>query len=350
LEVNWGKPMRNQKGLSAVQMIVGLGLMGGLLMATMNLVNTQQKLGKSSAHEFELIYLADDIRNLLSNPVNCRASFKGRNSKRATITALKKVVYPRAGEKKKEIITVYQTYDVSQQKYGQENIIISEITIERDFNANILSGTSILKVTFDKGPDSMDETDRFVTRRIKLFVTTSSNSSITSCYTSRGIGLSSSHLPSNQAWTTTPNSTDIYYAGGNVAIGAKDFSNTLVLGGALQLKGSSLPCTIESNGSFYYNKSKESLEVCFGRHKKWRPLTKGRTILQKRPTHFQIELPAGTDIGEISSQRKFKICYLSSPPKTDGHCEVIGSADSTWTIKAKNISPNPLNCKMTCHN
>ena len=68
--------LKNQSGFTLVEIMVAVGLLGGLAVAGMSLFKNQDKAQKNVEKNYEVTAITNEIRNVLSNPANCLASLQ----------------------------------------------------------------------------------------------------------------------------------------------------------------------------------------------------------------------------------------------------------------------------------
>ena len=199
--------MKWRNGFSMVEVLLVVGLMGGLAAAFMQLNKSMVTSSSTAESDFEVQQLLHEITLVLSRSENCYKTFgePKLDARNGTVDALK-----------------YNTPSGFVDKLSTSNLLpnllhykkIKILSYKLNGNApdvDIAANTTSLDVTFDKGPLTNVP---IVNKRIKLYVKTNANI-IESCF---AIGRGESTI-----WSRTladPN--NIYYRDGLVGIGTTD--------------------------------------------------------------------------------------------------------------------------------
>jgi type II secretory pathway pseudopilin PulG len=172
------KPFHSGFGL--LEVTIAAGLMGGLAMVFMNIMEQQTKTVQEMEMRQEIDLLLEDIRSILNDRGSCQASLKGLDPLEAELTTLIQRYPTKDGgteEKGK-----YSTTDKEKFAHGL-TIDRLELSGEDDPNVGIVQGTNYgdtnLVVTFNRGDKGFSS--RILTRKIKVSFELDSTDKISSC-------------------------------------------------------------------------------------------------------------------------------------------------------------------------
>lgn len=201
------KQMKNNAGISIVQVILAAGMMGGLAIGLMQL--TKQQMAGTSRVEagYEVAATLQKIRAILSDPVNCKESFLGEvvhsfNS-RATASADRIVKKDRSGN--------FNDNFIVGERYGQGNIKINSYGLTFTETPPV-TDEAFLIIQFDRG--RAVGKGSIINKKIPLEITADASNKIQTCAaTSSGVGGIWQRMP-------PPNENKIFYNEGYVAIGS----------------------------------------------------------------------------------------------------------------------------------
>jgi type II secretory pathway pseudopilin PulG len=174
---------KNQ-GFSLPSVLVSMGLLGVLAVGVMQLSQTMTKSSKSSEVKAELVFVQNQIVQVLLSGTHCNKNFKDKvvpinaNSTPISITQLKRDNGTTDG------IVAFDTTGT----YGNGQIKISSMQVEGPVNLVNNSGSITLKVTFERLAKSIVGGNRII-KEYPLYVETvvdGSDNKIVKCYSSEG--------------------------------------------------------------------------------------------------------------------------------------------------------------------
>lgn len=187
----------SSEGMSLVEVLVTMGMLGGLAVAGMTLFKNQTKSQKTVEQNYEVMTDVEQIRGILSRPGNCRETFLGKSPSAGTVTAIKK--------------DVNGTFEDSHVVGSTLTNGLKITSFELDNSSTSLgSDETNLKISYSRGLGTIKDN---VLRFIKINYT-SDASGILTCY---------SVTASGGLWKQSivdPN--DIYYNAGDVGVGLSD--------------------------------------------------------------------------------------------------------------------------------
>lgn len=186
----------NELGLSLLETLIGLSMAGALALFGMQLFKQQATAQRTVEANYEVSSVVQQIKSVLSQPVNCAASLQGLSPASGVPTLLKK-----------KVDTLFENvYAINTSL--PENIKISSYSLSKDF-PGLASNEAILKIEFSRGNNTIKDK---ITKSFKIVYTVDGSGNILTCYAFNNV--------SDTFWIqsqTQPN--DIYYGGGNVGIG-----------------------------------------------------------------------------------------------------------------------------------
>ena len=171
--------LKNVKGASMVQVLVASGLFAAVFLGMINLMREQAQTSQSSSREFEMVYVTDEIKSLLSNPSICKASLKGLSPHSDKLNLLLKPL----GDG--EYLEVYPTtQNNSQATYGQKNLkILSYELSDKNPEVHTEAGTTEFIITYA----TLNETPIKQQRRLRLYISLDKSGTISNCQTTAGL-------------------------------------------------------------------------------------------------------------------------------------------------------------------
>jgi len=313
-------------------------MIGGLFLMCLKIIKDQTKMGASSSESFEAMYLVDNIKSLLNNPQNCKASLKGHSLSGAKIDTLYRVLP--SGEKKE----VYQSYIISEQLYGQNNIKIRTMRLDGgDKELNTKSGYVKLELTFLKINPGLGK------RLIKRYIWVHSHlkgGKINECFTLPGI-MGTAALSDSGPFQITGENDGLFVPGGKAQIGDQSSSYRLSISEGIKMMSSDelKVCDEELKGAVEYKEEGDGLFSCDG--KSWKKMKSGDVSPYKKGEVFEVVANGNqTATKDISSS--YQICYLSDYDFEGGDCQAE-RIDRGWLLKANVFRGSRTSCKYVCH-
>ncbi len=210
--------LKNNFGLSLIETMLGAAAVIGIGITLLKMNENISRDIKGSEQKLEIVSVMKEISTNLSTNSACFNSFGGLNAKLNTgITEIKNS----SGN------VLFETNKI----YGSSRISIKAIEIT-DSSPDVAvvtngTGTTHLKITFDKGKNAA--TAQTITKTIRLGVTTLADDSISACK-----AFSSND---NSIWQRSPlNPDNIFYSNGNVGIAINDPQTTLQVNGIVTVQ------------------------------------------------------------------------------------------------------------------
>lgn len=253
-------------GYSLVEVMVMLGIIGGISLVVLTLTQTMNKSSAKFELDSDINLITSEITSVLATPANCLAILGGRNALNTAagiITNINGKFYTLASG------------SAPAGGYGNAKLNISSYEILATV-AEVAAETSYLVVKFENkqilkgtsGPATIQ-------KRINLYVTVDGLSNITSCR-SRSTSFA-------DIWERG-STTEIYYNGGTVGVGTTTPQATLDVAGDVKI-GNSAPaattCTVAQGGSTRYNSTSKIMEYC--NETNWVSLGGGSTFVATAP-------------------------------------------------------------------
>ncbi len=287
------------KGFSLVEVLVAAGMIGVIGLGVMSLTKQSTESAKTLEVNSEMVTVLNEIRAILSDPINCKKSLQGLGAA-STANAVDSLIYVnKAGTDVNKFETISRNANA---RYGQGRIKITSYSLD-DSGAGVdvaSEETTNLVVSFDRGKGIAGNQN--INKNIKIWVDVDAGGNIQDC---RSISATA-----NLIWTrSNVNQNDIFYAGGQVGIGINDptdgfqldvegharVAETAKVGGQLAVgkdieatappldvageiriqKGSGV-CNNGLEGSLRYNDGPKRMEFCDGNS--WRQIGGGNGI------------------------------------------------------------------------
>lgn len=199
------KVKHNQSGFTLLEIMIAVGLLGGLAVAGMTLFKNQNEAQKTVEANYEVTTVLSQMRTILADIGNCSATFTGQPINGGQANDCTAIGF--AGRCiQKDVSSVFRpTYGINLQLPG--NVRINSYTLDNTL-PGLAPNETILKISFSRGKASIKDE---ITKNMKL-VFSPVGGPISSCY-----ALSNN---SDTFWLQSnvdPN--DIHYPGGDVGIG-----------------------------------------------------------------------------------------------------------------------------------
>jgi hypothetical protein len=312
------------------------GMMSGIFVVSLKIMKNQNKMGKSSSEEFEIIYLFDDIRNQLSNRKICLKTFSKIDfetpSELGGIASIK--------ENQKYSV---QTFSSSGLFYGQNNIKVNSIRYEvGDQESSLKDGEAFLIIDFNKSKSALGST--VVTKKMKIHLEFDSKQKLHSCFALAGVNFKSSGDESQEnKWKNISGSQDIYTDVEQVRINTNQGSKgaSLVLAGKLLLGHDENKCTTEKLGTLRLENLQ--LELC-NKASRWKPLwwPLRQTIIK------EYKLATKKENHIIETSEPFSYCSLSKVELFGARCNIKRMDGNLWKLSLLYDRGNNSECLIKC--
>ncbi len=209
----------HKSGMSLIELMVVLGLLGGTSLFVMKLSQDNMKATKTVESKAQIIQVVSDIAYFLSDQDNCSSSFAGRNASNTPAGEITELL-DGPGNVKYNLATKLGNIQISSFSLNDSDPMVEIVPNDK--------GDTYLFIGFDKGNNTYS---RNLTHKIKLTVNANASGEVIDCFTSSGSsGLS--------MWSKNPNDVnEIHYSDGNVGIGIQDPAEALHVGGNIQASG-----------------------------------------------------------------------------------------------------------------
>jgi len=225
---------KNNRAFSLVELMVTIGLLGGLSLIVMNLTKESTKSSTKYQFDSEIILITNEINGILSDPNKCITTFTNATQATPPATPVLNVTPANitspigiAG-----IPSTIKKYTIAGGPYGNGGVKISSYFLDLTATPD-----SLLTINFQKKSILGSGT---VSKTIKLYVEKNASGVITKC---RALSTSTTDI-----WTrgSATDANNIYYNGG-VRAGDETQTNT---------------CDSTTEGTQRYNKTTHSMQYC----------------------------------------------------------------------------------------
>lgn len=211
--------MMNQKGFSLPELVVAMGLMGGISVVTMKLVEEQKNNEAYIKARGEIQKTVAQIKTAMNDPANCRRMFVGNNIAAATppqLTSINVSAKGASGIATGAAVPIFQANRVYTNNFRSTTIRLLDpgipSTARLELNFKIKSKNMRLWTPWTTAP-STNPNDRDYTETIDFIVmTTTPGKTITEC----GSVLSDVNVTAREKFCKSLNQ------GSHVAVGAAD--------------------------------------------------------------------------------------------------------------------------------
>ena len=142
--------MNDEKGFTLVEIMIAVGLLGGLAVAGMTMFKNQNQAQKTVEANYEIITIHSQLRGVLADITNCTATFAGQNPNAnpggANGGSYNGGVVPNL---KKDINnTMTNVYPIQTQLPG--NVKINNYKLDKTIGG-LASNETILRVSYSRG-------------------------------------------------------------------------------------------------------------------------------------------------------------------------------------------------------
>lgn len=208
---------RNQAGIGLIELLVAIGLLGGLVLLISTLNQSANKVATNLEVNTDMLETLQEVQNLLSKADNCKVTFQGKSASNSinVVQAIKQ-------KHSSGYQDAYPTTTLVPQKiYGSKRLKITSYTLsDAAPDVSVANhGTTHLVVNFNRG-QSGTQTER-ITKTIPLNVEVDGIGNITNCVTTIG--------SKTDIWKYASNNSDIYYSTGAVGIGTSAPTSNLTI-------------------------------------------------------------------------------------------------------------------------
>ncbi len=332
-----------QAGFTLLQSLFGVGIISFLALTVVTLMKRQTETSESAAAQFELIYLVDDLKALLSDPEQCRLNLREKNPRYDNLENLQRRL-----DDQKTILTTYQLQEVyAQNKLQLTKILISDEAPEIDFSA----GSTQLILSFKHLVTRQD-----IERKIKIDIEVDDRARITNCSTTPPFTAKSLVINSDPYWTVGANKETLHLHGdyGVLLSETPNYSAptgqaSLVVGGGLQLRGQETQnCNEQFYGALRLSGTNDggALEYCSSKFQSWRKL-KYPSLAQWKKSFY--DQTSESTPGPGLNIRDQAVCYLSRTNIRDGECRLRLTGPGHWILEAIQQQAYPTDCQATCY-
>ncbi len=357
--------VRNELGISLVQVLISMGILSGLFVAAMKLIKQQTQLGESSSYRFEALMVTDEIKSFLSDPASCRATLSGKSGIFDYVSEIRSF-----DPAFKETVQVYADTKLSSKPLGQKDLFLQQMTINgsaKAFNTEV--GYTTLTLSFS---DKLNGGNLFQTMFL-LKVNLSDLGRINGCQATPGLHQEKSARTLKDPWQKISDSSDtkgtvdktkkkkvdanllgVAYTEGPVVLGKAPAMGQLnVEGGVLLMEfgnPTTKPCGPEQLGVLSYGGRDQRLYFC-SQYGEWRPLNGDQTLFTTSKS-FLLRTKSATPISE-TTPLEYAFCRLDKIEGDGGQCTTSAvnknTLKSKWEHVAQHFRGRPVSCSFICY-
>lgn len=337
----------NNRGFSLVQIIISLGILSGLFVAALKIIQNQTELGKSSSYRFESLLIMDEVKSVLSDPVSCLETLKGRSAIYDEIKTINSYD-PRA--KSSEVI--YSTYAQDKKPLGQNNIYLRDIFLNGEVKGFTDENgyTSMVMIFSEKEAGGEEFKVMFPIR-----VTLNELGRITACQARPGIHQEKSSRTVNDPWGKVKNEngdvTGVSFTQGPVTIGQIPGLAALNSQGGVLLYGDKEPgeCGPNQEGTLYFSAARQVLSLC-RKDGTWHALH-GVYSLGQYSKDYNLETSKNEPM-VITTPENFHVCRLLRIDSPSGQCSTTPvnrvASKPQWELLGQNYRDGKTKCTFRC--
>jgi len=339
--------MKNDRGFSIVQVIISMGLLTGLIVAGLKIMQAQTKVGKSSSFYFESIQIVDEIKTILSDRKSCALTFENKSAYFETLKNIFSADSKLGGD------VEYRVHTDGKPLYGETGILIENMELNGnspEFGTS--KGLSILKISF---VENRSRPEKF-SFEIPVHVETNEMGRVQSCFTLPGINGSSASNHTSVVWSKSEKlennskSNTIHAHSDKVVIGKlkEDKSAALSIEGSLKL-GNSVICDITSSGLLSYEREGDILKWCNSRGE-WENLNNTSKLISEYKDFNIVHRTEGTST--TLTDHEFRFCQVHGSKYKSGICWVrpiqTDRSSGKWELISQYIRGEEVKCSFRC--
>lgn len=341
--------MRNQKGVSLVQVIISLGILSGLFVAAMKLMQQQTQLGESSSYRFEALMVTDEIKSILADASSCRATLGGKSAVFDDIEEIR--AFDPAF---KETVVSYAIAKKSQRPLGQKDLFLQQISLNGNLNGfSSEQGYTMVTLNFS---DKLEGGKPFQTMfPVKGKVNPLGR--IEGCQASPGIHQEKISRTLKDPWQKVKESKEssavlgVSYNGKVVIGNVSAVTQLNVEGGLLLMEfGGLKDCSEQTKGTMTYIGHKNRLYLCTD-YGEWAPLNGDDKLYEAYKT-FTLKTSSADPISEVTPD-KYSFCRLDRIKGEGGQCTTSAvnkkERQNQWEYVAQHFRGRPIECSFICY-
>ena len=210
----------NKHGFSLAEIMVAVGLLGGIALVVMKLTNQSAKTTTKFGLDTDITQILNEINSILSNPKNCTATFGPSKNPTSIVTRYEQDMSKTPPELVVKA-TKFQTKGDGGEGYGNSKVKILS------YDLQTIDGDDELVITFENKTMLKTESasTKTIPKKLSLYVEYDSAGDVTSC---RSISGALSNIWSRGL------GQDIYYIGGNVGVETSSPTYTLEVNGNMR--------------------------------------------------------------------------------------------------------------------
>ncbi|WP_127716139.1 hypothetical protein [Halobacteriovorax sp. HLS] len=335
--------INNQKGSLILQSLIAMAIFGGVIASILRLLQMQDNLSVKTTEEFETVYFINEVRNVLSNPDACKATFAGKTARsdRTTRKILQHLTEKNGSEYTFPIFEKEQFFKETK----NYSLKIKDIyLLQHDDEVRVAAGSTGLHFNIEF-INNRNNRVKIIERKIKLFVAIDENEKITSCYSLRGLGLGKKITQEESQWIRKSDQSGHFIQNNKLLIGVQKAKAELTIAGGFKLIDDNSPCTLEKNHSVKYNSKSNRFEKCSGASRKWIDIDKNSLNISRYKV-LRVALP----LKIANSHAKYKTCRLRTRDSVLGQCKLTRSEDGHWSLTQEIPGSKYGTCEAICNN
>lgn len=341
--------MRNERGVSLVQVIISLGILSGLFVAAMKLMQQQTQLGESSSYRFEALIVTDEIKSILADPSSCRATLGGKSAVFDDVEEIRSF-----DPAFKETRVSYAISKKSQRPLGQKDLFLQQISLNGNLGG-FPSEQGYTMVILDFS-DQLEGGKPFQTM-FPVKGNVNPLGRIEGCQASPGIHQEKISRTLKDPWIKVRESKEsetiqgVFY-NGKVMIGKVSPTTQLNIEGGLLLMefGGLKECNEETLGTMTYIGHKGRLYLCTD-YGEWAPLNGDEKLYEAYKT-FTLKTSSTEPVSKVTPE-KYSFCRLDKMKGEGGQCttSVVNKKErkNQWEYVAQHFRGRPVECTFICY-
>lgn len=326
-----------------LQALISVAIFGAITASIVRLLQMQNNLSIKTTEEFETVYFISEIRNVLSNPNACKASFL---DKRPQNDRSSREIFQYITDENNNSYT-FPVFEKGQvfKNTDDYSLKLKEIfLLQHDKEVRVQAGTTGLHFSiefFNKKNNRI----KVLERTIKLFVTVDSDQKIKTCYTLRGLGLGKEITGRPDQFVRKSDNSGHFISNKKLLVNTSNDNAELNIGGAMRLESVEIDCSEKISNSLRYNGRVNKFEMCDSNLKRWIDVNSTSPFSNEK-TKLMVSLPL-----KYSSTRKaFKTCSIVKIDPQSSTCQLDRLEDSRWQIHLENARSRYASCEATCNN